>query len=91
MAHTQQSLCHTLADTFSVMAQRLLLQGIIDTPSIQLPEGRATLLAAVTLVAMAAGAILDRLIATAGCACWRHVPSIARKTSTINTYLAIPV
>lgn len=85
MTHAEQSLGHALPDTFSVMAQRLLLQRIIDTPSIQFPESRTTLLTAITLVAMAAGAVLDRLIATAGCAYWRHAPSIARSKSIINT------
>lgn len=76
MAHPEQSLCHALANTFSVVAQRLLFQGIVDASSIQLTESRAALIAAIALMAMPTGAVLDRLVGAAGGAIWGHAVRI---------------
>ena len=77
MAHAEESLRNALANTFSVVAQRLLLQRIIDAPSIQLTESCAALFATIALMAMPADAVLDRLIEATRCANWIHVVSIA--------------
>ncbi len=78
MAHSEQSLCHALTNTFSVMAQRLLFQGIIDASPIQLTESCAALLAAIALMAMPTGAVLDRFVGATGGAIWGHAARILR-------------
>jgi len=78
MAHAEQSLGNALANTLSVVAQRLLFEGIIDASPIQLTESCTALIAAIALMAMPTGAVLDRLVGAAGGAIWGHAVRILR-------------